>query len=215
MAVLKKMLICPYFGELPEWFDKFEWPEGYDYILDTDLEGFKKRVRDKLGIEFPGTYGSPKVWDYRCALGLLYEEEIKGYDFWGHCDFDVVWGDIEAFMPDEFLNCLDWYSSHHQYICGCFSLYRNTPKVNKLFMEVVEWEEKMIYPQPNGWVENEYSRKMERSNLRFAYTFNQGWPWSIDQPQLEKRGKKLFQKINNEWHEIMLFHFKRFKQWPL
>ena len=82
-------------------------------------------------------------------------------------------------------------------------------------MEVVEWEEKMIYPQPNGWVENEYSRKMERSNLRFAYTFNQGWPWSIDAPLLKKEGKKLFQKINGEWTEIMLFHFKRFKQWPL
>jgi hypothetical protein len=213
--MLKKILICPYFGDFPEWMDKFEWPEGYDHILDTDLEGFKKRVRDKLGFEFPGVYGSPKVWDYRCALGLLYEEEIKGYDFWGHCDFDVVWGDIKAFMPDVFLEQLDWYSSHHQYICGCFSLYRNIAEVNKLFMTVPEWQDKMTSAEPNGWVENEYSRAMERAQLRFAYTFNQGWPWSLELPQLKKQDGKLFQKINDKWKEIMLFHFKLTKKWPL
>jgi hypothetical protein len=126
-----------------------------------------------------------------------------------------VWGDIEAFMPDEFLNCLDWYSSHHQYISGCFSLYRNTLKVNKLFMTVPEWQDKMTETRSSGWVENEYSRAMERSQLRFAYTFNQGWPWTIEPPQLKKEGKKLFQNINGVWKEIMLFHFKMSKKWPL
>lgn len=215
MAALKKLLICPYFGDLPSWWDKFEWPQGYDHILDTDLEGFKKRVRSKLGIEFPGFYGNSKIWDYRGSLGLLYEEEIKGYDFYGHCDFDVVWGDFSSFMPDEFLNCLDVYSSHHQYMCGCFALYRNIPEVNKLFMTVPQWTDKMIYAQPNGWIENEFSRAVERSQLRFAYTFNQGWPWSIEPPILKKEGIKLFQNINEQWKEVMLFHFKLTKRWPL
>jgi hypothetical protein len=215
MADLKRILICPYFGDFPPWWDKFEWPVGYDHILDTDLEGFKKRVKDKLGIDFPGTYGSSKVWDYRCALGLLYEEEIKAYDFWGHCDFDVVWGDFKAFLPDAFLDCLDIYSSHYAYMAGCLSLYRNTPKVNKLFLEVPSWKEQMTDAEANGWVENKYSRKVEWSQMRFAYTFPQGWPWSLGPPQLKKEDGKLFQSINNEWKEIMMFHFKLTKRWPL
>ena len=62
-------LLSPYFGELPEWYDQYEPPVGYDFLLDQDLEGFKKRVKDVLGIDCPIEWGSTKVSDYRCALG--------------------------------------------------------------------------------------------------------------------------------------------------
>jgi hypothetical protein len=212
--MLKKLMITPYFGKFPEWMDKFVAPEGYDWLLDTDLKKFKRRVRHKLGIKYPAGIGSPKVWDYRCALGLLYEDEIKGYDYWGHMDFDVAWGDVENYLPDRVLSEFDVYSSDNRYVCGCFSVYRNIPRVNNLFKEFFEWREKMIHPQPNGWVEKEYSRTLEASGLKYAYTFNQGNPWDR-QPVLKKEGRRLFQKIDEEWKEIMMFHFRHSKKWPL
>ena len=165
MRELKKILLVPFFGELPPWFDKFEAPKGYTLLLDQDLEKFKERVRTKLGIEYPGVWGNGKVWDFRCALGLLYEEEIRTYDYWGHCDLDVVFGDVNHFLPDEELIKWDVYSSHHEYVCGCFSMYRNVPKVNGLFSACPVWKERMIDPIPNGWVETDYSRTLELSGL--------------------------------------------------
>ncbi len=206
----------PFFGHLPEWYDKYELPEGYDMLLDQDLEGFKKRVKNKLGIDYPGQPGMGKVWDYRCALGLLYEEEIKAYDFYGHTDFDCVYGKVGDWITDKFLSELDVHSNHDTYVNGCWSLYRNTPEVNNLFMQFPDWKEKMIHYQVNGWVEDQFSRTLEQSGLRYKYTFFQGDPYDSS-PILKKENGRLYQYIKHEvqWIEIMQFHFRRSKQWPL
>jgi len=214
MAGLKKVIITPYFGPMPEWMDKFEPPKGYEWILDTDFESFKKRVNSKLGIDYPGAYGTGKVWDYRCALGYLYQEEISQFDYWCHMDFDVVWGDMDHFLPDSELSKCDVYSSHHEYVCGCFSLYRNINTVNNLFMRHPIWRSFMDLPEANGWVETDYSRLLEKSGLNYAYEFNQGNPWDRE-PKLKKDINRLYQLIDNNWKEIMFFHFRHSKRWPL
>lgn len=214
MATLKKVLIAPFFGPLPEWFNKFEIPKDYHIIIDTDIEDFKLRVKKKLGIEYPGTYGNPKVWDYRCALGLLYEDDIKGYDWWGTCDFDVVFGRVDKFVPDSWLNKLAVYSGHNKYVAGCFSLYRNVPEVNNLFKQYPEWKEKMIYPDPNAWVEKEFSKTLEQSGLPYEYDWCQGNPY-LSRPNLKKEDGKLFQVMPDGWEEICFYHFRHSKRWPL
>ena len=141
MATLKKIMLCPYFGEFPPWFDLFiadfnqtMKPQGYEWLLDTDLPSFKRRVKEKLGIEYPGIRGSGKVHDYRCALGLLYEEELKGFNYWGTMDFDMCFGQVNKWFPDEMISQYDLVSNHDTYISGPFSLYKNTTEINKLFL---------------------------------------------------------------------------------
>lgn len=207
---MKKVLLMPYFGNLPPWVSEFEMPAGYDQLLDMDLESFKRRVKNKLGIECPIVYGTGKVWDYRCALGLLYEDEIKGYDFWGHCDWDVVFGDVNKYVTDDILEKIDVWSNHHSYVNGCFSLYRNVPAVNELFLECDGWRDILTDPTPTGWVEEAYSRKLESSGLRYSYNFFQGWPYTTT-PNLVKENGKLYQ----DGEEIMMFHFRRSKKYPL
>lgn len=207
---LRKLILTPFFGDLPPWFDKFEVPKGYDWIMDRDLEKFKVRVRDKLGIEYPGIYGSPKVWDYRCTLGVLYEEEIKGYDFFGHCDLDMVFGRVDKWFPDEQLNELDIWSNHDTYICGPWTLYRNTEQVCNLFRQQQDWELILSYPESTAWVENGYSRLVEQSGLRYKYSFMQGDPYHPPFNLIKVAGK-LFQ----DGEEIAMLHFRRDKHWPL
>ena len=209
MAKLKKIFIVPYFGELPEWYDKYKPPKGYDLLLDQNIEGFKKRVKEKLGIDYPGTPGMGKVWDYRSALGYLYADEIKGYDFWGHTDFDCVYGDVDKWITDEFLDKLDVHSNHNTYVMGAWALYRNCPEVNMLFLRG-DWFNHMTSRDITGWVENDFSRLLERSGLRYLYTFWQGNPYTSE-PKLSKIDGKLYQ----DGEEIMMFHFRRNKVWPL
>jgi hypothetical protein len=211
-----KIFLTPYFGNFPEWMDKYTQhfneqlkPKGYDWLLDTDFDGFKKRVKDKLDIEYPGQIGTGKVWDYRGSLGLLYEEEAKGYDFWGHTDFDVVYGDVDKWVTDEFLSELDVHSNHIDYVNGCWTLYRNKPEVNELFLKA-DWKKYMTQPEANGWIEGPYSRELEKSGLRYKYTFWQGNPYTLT-PNLKLVDGKLYQ----DGEEIMMFHFRRSKRWPL
>lgn len=201
----------PYFGPFPEWIEKFELPKGYELLLDQDLEGFKKRVKDKLGIDYPGLPGTGKVWDYRPALGLLYEDAIRygRFDFWGHTDFDCVYGDVDKWVSDEFLSGLDIHSNHGTYINGCWTLYRNIPEVNNLFLKG-DWKSNMMHPTPTGWVEDSFSRLVENSGLKYKYTFWQGNPYTTE-PNLKKENGKLYQ----DGEEIMMFHFRRSKKWPL
>ena len=226
MAPLKKVLICPYFGSFPEWMDLFladfnrtMIPQGYTIMLDVDLPDFKERVKRKLGIDCPIVRGNPKAWDYRGSLGVLYEEEIKDYDFYGHCDFDVVWGQINKWASDEVLSELDVYSSHSEYVCGCFSLYRNSSSVKNLFYNCPTWQMNLMSPEPTGWIERDYSRILEISGLRYKYGLSpQGNPFT-DRPVLKKTGDKLYQLIDGSldgnWTEVGLFHFRRSKKWPL
>lgn len=209
-VTLKKLLITPFFGDLPPWMDKFEVPKGYDWFMDKDMEGFKRRVKDKLGIDYPGEWGTGKIWDYRCALGLLYEEQLEGYDFWGHCDFDMVFGDVDKWFDDATLNELDIWSNHDTYICGPWTLYRNTVQVKNLFILHPKWADIMSDPKVTGWVENSYSRLVERSGLRYKYSFFQGDPFHPPF-NLAKVNGKLFQ----DGEEIAMLHFRRDKHWPL
>lgn len=212
--MIRKLLIAPYFGEFPEWMDKFteQLPRlkamGYDVLIDTDLEGFKKRVKRKLGIDAEIVPGEGKVWDYRGLLGYLYQDHLQNYEFWGTVDFDVVFGNVDKFFPDELLNRYDIISNHNTYVCGFFSLYRNVPEVNTLFKRCDY--EKFLKGAPNGWVETEYSRAVEKSGLKYKYMMEQGDPFHPPF-NLKLEGNTLYQ----DGKEIAMLHFRRKKQWPL
>ena len=50
---------------------------------------------------------------------------MKGYDFWGHCDFDLIFGNIRGIITEEILTKYD-----RIYDLGHLSLYRNTDENN-------------------------------------------------------------------------------------
>ena len=74
----------------------------------------------------------------------------------------------------------------------------------------------MTIPEPTGWIERPFSRTLEESGLRYKYTFWQGNPYDVS-PWLKFKNGKLYQDIKKDgnWEEIMTFHFKRSKKWPL
>jgi hypothetical protein len=126
---------------------------GYDWLITTDLEDFAKRVKAKLDIECPIVPGTGKVHDFRPALGLLFEEEAKGYDYVGHSDFDCIYGNVAKFMPDSELRQWDIWSNHVDYISGPWTLYRNDPRIIHLFERHPRWREIMSNPESTGWAE--------------------------------------------------------------
>lgn len=87
------------------------------------------RARFQTKFSFPLSLERPyKLRDYRPAYGFLLEEELRGYDFWGCCDVDMMFGDIGVFITEDMLSRYDQIGR-----MGHFSLYRNTPEINLLF----------------------------------------------------------------------------------
>lgn len=211
--MLRKLLICPWFGELPPWWLDYLASvstladQGYDLYFDNDLSGFKELVRDRLDLECPIEEGGGKIHDYRAALAVLYSELLAPHDYWGHTDFDCVYGRVERFMPDERLAELDVYSDHPHYLCGPWTLYRNTPALNEAFMGVDGWKEQLETPETTGWVETDFTEHVNSLGLRTLYELNHGY---LSPHLLNREGRVLREGAK----EVSFFHFKRSKVWP-
>jgi hypothetical protein len=92
--------------------------------MDELREGFSKKLGFEVSIPNPH-----QLCNFKPAYGCLFADSLVGYDFWGHCDLDVIYGDLRAFLAEDIL------SSHNKVLNrGHLSLYRNTPEVNRYFM---------------------------------------------------------------------------------
>lgn len=217
--MIRKLFVCPYFGDLPEWMplwlENFERLRavGYDVLIDQDEGAFQLRVEEVLGIEAPPMAGTGNVWDFRAAFGLLYADEIEGYDFWGHTDFDVVYGRVENWVTDEFLDGLDVHSNHATYQMGAWSLYRNIEPVNSAFLRCPEWRENTEGANPTGWVEGAFSEKIAQMDA--AGEIRKVWTsWQArnldDFSALHWDGERLMEGPV----EVAMAHFRRTKVYP-
>lgn len=212
--MLRKLLICPFFGQLPEFF--FEWKEsaetlkkyGYDIYFTQSLREFDARCFKAFGFTSAIIAGTGKLWDYRCAFGELFAEEIKGYDYWGHTDFDVVYGNIYHFMPDDLIKDFDIITDEKNYIGGHWTLYKNDPKINSLFRSFHGWGAIMLDSKPSGWVEKEFTQHAENASVKILYKPVQA---SRDNKWLLLKDGALYQNGK----EVMLAHFRDQKRWPL
>lgn len=216
----RKLLIVPWFGPLPPWFPHWRTniarlaEHGYHVHLDRDLHAFRQRCHDRLGVQCSVVAGEGKVHDYRAAFGVLYADVIDGYDFWGHTDLDCVYGRVEEWVTEEFLDDLDIHSNHIDYICGPWTLYRNRPEINELYEYHPDWKAILEHPDVTGWVEKGYTELVDAANDRDdlcrVYTMWQTRNLdSFDTCRLTDDGRLM------EGHaERMMAHFRRVKVYP-
>ena len=148
------LLVVLYAGRLPNYFELFlrsaarntsvrwallcdqrpaaELPANVAWVpfSITDLEN---RARARLGIRTRIEHPY-KLCDFKPTVGMLYPEVVEGFDYWGHCDPDIIWGDIRSFTKlDKSSPLLKLQGS------GAYSIYRNTDAGNSLFMLPHPW----------------------------------------------------------------------------
>lgn len=145
---MKKIIIfSPYFGNLPNTIEltlqTMFGNKNVDWVIFNDtrlydgklnnvnfvymtLDDMCSLITNKLGTHLSSAY---KLCDYRPAYGYLFDSYIDGYDFWGYCDLDMIFGQLEHFFSDDILNQYDKI-----YDLGHLSIYRNDKLVNEAFM---------------------------------------------------------------------------------
>lgn len=125
--------------------NKYVTPPNVE-IVDMDCAGLSDLMEKKLGVRpnlFITEYGNPSlhVTDFYIYGGVLFEDYLKDADFWGITNLDVVYGRLDHFIPDSYLEDCDVFSDDVNIINGVFCLWRNTKDINNIFRNINIWQE--------------------------------------------------------------------------
>lgn len=181
---MKKIaFIIPYFGRLPNyfpfWLKSIESNDSINFFLFTNdrrtfnfpqnitvtymsYDEFVKFVSSKF--EFELALKSPyKLCDFKPAYGFIFSEYLRNFDFWGHCDIDLIFGNIRKFISDDILNNYDKIQT-----LGHFELYRNTKRVNEHFKSNIPGfiSYKEIFSSPALWAFDESTSPINQALWR-------------------------------------------------
>lgn len=230
--------VIPYFGKMPDyfefWLESVKANPSIDFLIFTDDETpyrypenvkveylkfsrMKEIVQSRF--DFNISLENPyKLCDYKLAYGYIFSDYLKKYDFWGHCDLDLLFGNIRSFFSDELLNNYDKLMS-----LGHCELYRNAPEINTCFMKdnapYVSY--RVVLSSPAIWAFDESTSPVNRAlwNGVKQYTAD----LFVDLPPRfrnlvdTKRKKncvfflengKLFEIFESSEREIMYVHFQ-------
>lgn len=145
----KCAFILPYFGKFPNYFSLFlrscAANKTYNWLIFTDdhtdysypenvvvhymtFQDMQQYVQSKF--DFPIALSAPyKLCDFRPAYGYIFEEYLSEFAFWGHCDCDLIWGNLDHFLSDPLQQNYD-----KLFYLGHCTIYRNNKENNCRFM---------------------------------------------------------------------------------
>lgn len=178
---MKKCLIVCWYGKLPDYFEIWQkscsYNLDYDFFIFTDqeIEPISNNIivhkmslskineliseKLKLNVKIERPY---KFCDFKPAYGKIFEDFIIGYDFWGHCDIDQIFGKINDFITDDILNNYEKINR-----LGHFCLYKNCKKINELYTK-----EGSVFPYTEVFTNDENYAFDEHSGLELIVKKN-------------------------------------------
>ena len=173
----KTALIIAYFGPIPSFINLFlkgcEYNKDIDFLFFTDwdctklpmvgnvsnipftLQKFNETASKKCGIKINVNSGY-KLCDLKPAWPHIFEDYVVNYDFVGYCDIDLIFGQINHFFTNEIKETIDIFTITTEYLSSAFTIFRNTPKVFKLYQCAAGWRE--IFQGTRHFAFDEYLR---------------------------------------------------------
>lgn len=170
------VLILPYFGKFNNYFQlflnsieknpsielliftdsdqTFQIPKNV-YIMKETFQHFSNRIKKKISPEIQ--LNQPyKLCDFKPTYGYVLSEFIKQYCYWGYCDCDLVFGNLQKLL----LPLLD-QGFDKIFALGHLTLYKNTEENNTLFMRMYEGRylyKDILFDDNIGWFDEDYKR---------------------------------------------------------
>jgi hypothetical protein len=173
---MKLILILPYFGKLPNYFNLFLKSAAYnlnvDFLLITDDRSIKNypsnftivyKTFDEMKFIFQEKFDfelaldTPfKLCDFKVTYGYILQQYIAAYDYWGYCDPDIIWGNFSNFINEKLLKEYD-----KLFTLGHLTIYKNTAENNTRFMETISGKlrYKEVFSKPVGFLFDELGNK--------------------------------------------------------
>lgn len=184
--MIKKCFVITMFGNPFEWIQQYidnaqklkesgwYWKiftpnkiesKGNVEIVPMTIEQYDDLVEKKLGVRptlfaLPSGIPSSHITDFYIFSGIVFEDYLKDFDFWGITNLDVVYGRLDHFLPDSYLKNCDVFTDDVNTVNGVFSLWRNTEIVNSLFRHIGNWKEMISQSPCDGCRTGEKSRHL-------------------------------------------------------
>jgi len=189
-------LILPYYGNLPIWFRAFlrscasnstlTWLIVTDLRYDGELPDnvlfksmskseFRQLAFGKTGIAHD--LSNPhKLCDFKPMYGHIFEDYLDDYNYWGHCDMDIIWGNMSSFLSNINYSSYDILSTRKHAISGHFTLYRNKHEINHFYSTVPNYHKAFTAPNYQGFDEGYFSHHLFQEVEKSRVDFKIYWP---------------------------------------
>lgn len=133
-------------------------------------------MSDTLGINFTQKHKAYKLCGCKPFYGVIHKEELRGYDYWGFGDIDLIYGDLSLMLNEESYRKYDFITAHSERVAGHLTVMRNIEKYNMAAFKIPLWREKLEAEEFHGLDEepeycniiNPYKRYI---NWAYAYFF--------------------------------------------
>lgn len=158
-------------------------------LLKLSLAEFERKVENNAGFSVKIPYGY-KLADFKPLYGLLFEDIVRPYDFWGYCDLDIIWGDISRFVTPKLLDNFDIITSTEKWISGHFTLLRNNDFCRRLFEQSPN-HRKILSDQKTNWYFEESCKRWKGEFFTIDHLVSNNMPVSMYDVicNLQKAGK--------------------------
>lgn len=148
--------------KLPRWFPLFKERMASNRLVEWELVEFPSVTEintlysDRLQTPCrkERDYG---VCDLRPMIGSVLADRLKGFDWWGWCDMDIVTGNLDEML----VPLLDSYSVVTDFarcVAGPLTVLKNEPRTNDLFRSG-EWGRVMNDPRYCNFDEDNFGGK--------------------------------------------------------
>lgn len=239
-----KFIIC-YFGKWPIWFPGFllscKHNEDIDWLFFTDCKipkEYPSNVKfEKCSIDFISELASKKLkfkvkitkpyklCDLKPAYGLVFEDYLESYDFWGHCDIDIIFGDIRKFITNDILAQNDIISSFKKRTSGHFTLFKNNHSINNIFLKLDNYHININLEKNLMIDERAMTQYLKKHINEYKISWNT-WLFNFPHDFLEENDNKTPGRLTpncGPWHwekgkiyidnsEVMYLHFMTWKR---
>lgn len=179
MSSSKVAIIIPYFGRFPIWMDLYLYScsrqENVDFLFYTDCDfsnynkyknivfisitygDYCKKISSFLNIDFcpENPY---KIVDVRPFLGMLHDDDLVNYDWWGYADIDVLYGDLSILINSKNLHRYDVITTHADRLAGHFTIIRKASRYTQMGYNIDKWRTKLEDPRGLGVDEHDFTK---------------------------------------------------------
>lgn len=207
---MKKLcLVAVYFGTFPNyfqlWLNSCKYNKNIDWLVVTDspedylypdnvkvqissLGQIKKRIEKILG--FRCSLERPyKLCDYRPVFPSIFFHTLKDYEYWGHCDLDCIWGNLEKFVMDKLDGCYEKIGA-----LGHLTIYQNRPDINERY--------KLVQFHSIDY------KKVFTSN--YSYGFDENTKYGINSIYLKEEYRNQMYLNDTMCADVYPYHYKFF-----
>lgn len=137
---------------------------AYDYpknvkVRHLSFEALKEKIQAcydfSLSLERPY-----RLCCFKPAYGEIFKDDIIGYSHWAYGDCDLLWGNLQKMMPE------DWQSYDRIGVFGHLSIIRNTERMRHIYRYAGAYKTAFSIDAPLFFDEDAYNLILEKNGCK-------------------------------------------------